>query len=133
MALKRLLVVCCMLAFVASAAAQGTPAKGKKVDPVSGTWAGETNNSANLKLKYDGKKKVSGTVGTPRGPADIKTGTFNASTGALHLQGDTTGPDGSPVPYDIAGTIKDGKFEGTYQFGPSKGNFKMTRKATDAS
>jgi hypothetical protein len=117
-----------MLVFTSGLLAAQTPKMAEPADPVSGLWSGDGNGAAKFDLAFDGKHTVTGKVGTPQGPADIRTGTFDPKSGALKLEGETKGPDGAPVKFLIVGQIKDKVATGTWQFGTAKGSYRMSRK-----
>jgi hypothetical protein len=104
--------------------------RGAKADPLSGTWvgeltAGERNRPITLVLKFDGKTKVTGTfTGMPR-PADVKSGTFDAKTGALKLDLGIEGD--SAVRLTFEGTVAKDTASGRVS-GEANGEFKLTKK-----
>ena len=87
MRVSSLMAACCMLATGQLIFAQG----GSQADPISGTWKGDigldlTNRMPiTLELKFDGKTAVSGTFNGLQEPGEIKSGTFDTTTGALKL------------------------------------------------
>ncbi|MPZ20380.1 MAG: hypothetical protein GEV06_21060 [Luteitalea sp.] len=126
---RSLVMVCGLLLFAGPAPAQ---TGGAEADPISGTWMDDDGGGAGLELKFDGKSTVSGTVlivgrEPDQNPA-IETGTFDAKTGALKLEGETTDPDGITVKYVIEGTLEKDILAGTFAFGESKGTFKFVKK-----
>jgi hypothetical protein len=79
-------------------------------DRISGDWGSDSRRL--LELKFDGKQIVTGTVfffqgGQQHASAPIKTGSFDADSGYLRLEGEVTGPDGHAVAYVIEGRLRD--------------------------
>ena len=123
---RTLLWVCCALLSASSVLAQS---RGVKTDAISGTWTGEliVNRSRpiTLQLKFDGTRKVTGTLTGLPNPADVKAGTFDPKTGALKLE---LGMQGDPaVLLVFAGKVVDGKAAGTVT-GEDTGEFKIAKK-----
>jgi len=123
---RTLLWVCCVLVSASSVLAQS---RGVKTDAISGTWTGEliVNRSRpiTLQLKFDGTRKVTGTLTGLPNPADVKAGTFDPKTGALKLE---LGMQGDPaVLLVFAGKVVDGKAAGTVT-GEDTGEFKIAKK-----
>jgi hypothetical protein len=124
MMLTAIRVFCCVLLCAATISAQ---ARKSAADPVTGTWTGAPDDGAKLVLKFDGKARVSGTVGTPNGDYAIQAGTFDRKSGALKIQGEAKNREGALQKYLIEGKIAKDMVEGTYKFGDQQGTFKMTR------
>jgi hypothetical protein len=108
-------------------------------DVLSGTWTGDwgpsTNpndrNQVSLELKADGKA-VTGAVTSVR-PARpevvLKNSTFDAATGAIHMEADATNPrSGAAVHYVIEGKLANGVITGSWNHDATKGDFKLTKK-----
>jgi len=96
-------------------------------DPISGTWI--DGHSIVFELKFDGEHSVSGTV-TPNA-STIEKGTFDSNTGALKLEGDARGPDGSMYRFLIEGKVDKRTATGRYSFRSlreDKGEFNVTKK-----
>jgi hypothetical protein len=130
MKLRTLSIVCCVVLLRASAAVQSSAA----ADPVSGNWG--SDGVTFLELKFDGKQTVSGTAiwrgdGQER-RTPIKTGTFDAKTGALKLEGEGIRPDGVSGRYVIEGTVKEETITGSFTYGDRNGTFKFTRQPAAA-
>jgi len=106
-------------------------------DPLSGTWSGDwgpnsaDRNTVNVDLKSDGKT-VTGTVHSinyQRPDVTIQKGTFDAATGAVHLEADAPNPrGGAPIHYIIDGKLANGSISGSWNHGAQKGDFKLTKK-----
>jgi hypothetical protein len=104
--------------------------RGAKADPLSGTWtgeltAGERNRSITLVLKFDGKTKVTGTFTGMANPGDVKSGTFDAKTGALKLDLGMAGD--SAVRLTFEGTVAKDTASGRVS-GEASGEFRLARK-----
>ena len=123
---RTLLWVCCVLLSTSSVLAQS---RGAKTDAISGTWTGEliVNRSRpiTLQLKFDGTRKVIGTMTGLPNPADVKAGTFDPKTGALKLE---LGIQGDPaVLLVFEGKVVEGKATGAVT-GEDTGEFKIAKK-----
>ena len=123
-----LLVACFVLLRGAGAIAQ-TEAETK--DPVTGKWG--IDGRTTMDLKFDGKSGVTGTTIWREGNryehrATIKTGSFNAKTGVLKLEGEGKKPDGTVVTYVIEGKIVKDTVTGTFKFGVNGGEFTFKKQ-----
>ena len=104
-------------------------------DPVSGTWRGDWGPSANdrndvtLALKFDGKAVTGNVTGGTNVSAaiPIQKGTFDAKTGAVHMEADSRGRGGETVHFVIDGKIDRGTMTGTWNHDVRKGDFKITK------
>jgi hypothetical protein len=121
------LVICIAVLFVDHAAAQSKAA----ADPLTGTWTGSMGpddtqqQSINVEMKYDGKT-ITGVVTGPRYPGDIRTGTFDAATGALKFEVVVRNDDKTVVHFE--GKVEKRAVSGTVTFDDArKGVFKMTK------
>jgi hypothetical protein len=118
-------VVVALLCGVLLAMAAGA----QPADPVSGSWV--SDGATFLELKLEGKQTVTGTAiwhgGGEAVRTPIKTGTYDASTGRLRLEGEGKRPDGVSSAYVIEGTINGDALSGTFTFGDGRGEFKFTR------
>src|SRR5688572_19002631 len=126
MKLRRLLTASCVFF-----SAHALLAQGAAPDPLSGTWTGHIGPgptpqfAVTLELKFDGKAAVTGTlVGLPT-PGDVKSGTFDPSTGALKLE---LGETGNPaVRLIFEGTVVLGSATGRVTADNETGTFKITK------
>ena len=123
---RTLLWVCCVLLSASSVLAQS---HGAKADAISGTWTGELimnrSRPITLQLKFDGNRKVTGTLTGLQKPGDVKAGTFDPKTGALKLE---LGMQGDPaVLLVFAGKVVKGKAAGAVT-GEDTGEFKIAKK-----
>jgi hypothetical protein len=104
--------------------------RGAKPDAVSGNWTGDMDmgdrsRAIALDLKFDGKSKVTGTFTGMSNPGDVKSGSYDPTTGALKLdlgiKGDTE------VRLTLEGTVAKDKASGRVS-GEATGEFKLARK-----
>lgn len=120
-----LLIACVLLLAMGAAMARDAEAK----DPVTGKWG--SDGLTFLDLKFDGKSSVSGTTvwrdGSYEHRAAIRTGSFEAKTSVLTLEGEAERPDGMVVPYAIEGRIQGDTVTGTFKFGEAGGDFTFKR------
>src|SRR5262245_24507562 len=102
-------------------------------DPISGKWAGEwgpnsaERNQVVAELKYDGKT-LTGTFNSGSSTATISKGTFNEKTGAIHLEADAKGRDGTAIHYLIDGKLEKSKITGTWKYANGSGDFAITKQ-----
>src|SRR5258706_15973845 len=89
-------------------------------ESLSGTWAGDwgpsasDRNNVTVELKFDGKSKVTGTVNPGPNAVDLKNGTFDEKTGALHLEADAKGRRGNDIHYVIDGKLEKDALSGSW-------------------
>jgi hypothetical protein len=113
---------------VVSALAQGS-------DPLSGAWSGDwgpnaaDRNTVTLELKWDGKVLTGNITGGTNvsKPIPIQKGTFDAKTGAVHMQADVQSR-GATVHYVIDGKVEKNSMSGSWNHDNRKGDFKLTKK-----
>jgi hypothetical protein len=124
-------ISCCVLMSAAMTLAQSRSTKPAKADPITGTWSGEfvlggeRHLPVKMVLKLDGKGAVSGTVDGLPNPGDVKSGSYDAKTGALKLQ---LGRSDSPATLlTLEGKVDKGIASGTFT-GDDKGTFTITKK-----
>jgi hypothetical protein len=114
----------------AVAAAAAAPQKG---DPLSGTWVGDWGPSASdrnqvtVELKLDGKA-LTGTVNPGQNAVTLQKCTFDAKTGAVHMEADAKGRRGNDIHYVIDGKVEKDTMTGTWNHDNRKGDFKITKK-----
>ena len=129
MRVKALCLVCVVMCFAVAAAA-AAPQKG---DPLSGTWVGDWGPSASdrnqvtVELKWDGKA-LTGTVNPGQNAVELQKCTFDAKTGAVHMEADAKGRRGNDIHYVIDGKVEKGTMTGTWNHDNRKGDFKITKK-----
>ena len=124
-------IVCCVISSTLSLAAQSPAA-----DPVSGTWTGsmgpnETDrHPITVELKFDGTT-ITGLITGPPYPGEIKSGSFDSTTGALKLDVLVKDEDSTRVLFE--GTLKDGTVTGRVQMPNQSGTFTMKKNAAPAA
>ena len=105
-------------------------------DPLSGTWSGDwgpsaaDRNTVNVDLKWDGKA-LTGTVHSinfQRPDVPLKNSTYDAKTGAVHMEADAPGRGGQTTHFVIDGKVANGSMSGTWNHDSTKGDFKLTKK-----
>ena len=123
------LVLCTALLIANHAAGQSEAA----ADPLTGTWTGSMGpddtqqQSIKVEMKYDGKT-ITGVITGPRYPGDIRTGTFDAATGALKFEVVVRNESKSIVHFE--GKVEKVVASGSVSFDDGqKGVFKMTKDA----
>lgn len=105
--------------------------------PMTGTWAGEwgpsktDRNQVTVIMNWDGKS-ITGMINPGPDKVLIKTATLDTSKWMFHLEADAKDPKCA-----VQHFVADGKLEnigsynrtvtGTYTFGTTKGDFKITR------
>jgi hypothetical protein len=106
-------------------------------DPLTGTWTGDwgpsprDRNTVDVNLKWDGKalNGVVHSINFQRADVTLQKSTFNAATGAVHMEADVPNPrGGSPIHYMIDGKLANGAITGSWNHGSTKGDFKITKK-----
>src|SRR5215467_14854150 len=132
-------LVACLAVAVSVFGFQGKKGEGKKAggDPITGTWSGDwgpnasDRNTVDVNLKLDGKA-ITGTVKSinfPRPDVEIKNGTFDSATGAVHMEADAAGRRGGPAThFVIDGKVANGTMSGSWNHDTTKGDFKLTKK-----
>lgn len=101
-----------------------------KSDPVSGSYKGSAKSDAFGELPLtaqikNNSGKLSGTVGTPQGDAEITDGTY--ADGKITLKFDAGGNEGT-----VSAQIKDGKIVGEWTLAGASGTLELM-KADDSS
>jgi len=123
MRFKNLYAICVLFCLAASAFAQATPAA------VSGTWTGDWGpspthrNPVTVELKWDGKV-LSGTVNPGPNAIMLQKTSFDAKTGAIHLEADAP----NKVHFVIDGKFEQGTMTGSWNHDNRKGDFKIAKK-----
>ena len=126
-------IACCLMMSATVTFAQSRATKPAKADPITGTWTGELvlvdgqrHLPVKMELKSDAKGTVSGTVAGLPNPGDVKSGSYDAKTGALKLQLGKV--DNSTVLLRLEGKVAKGTATGTFT-GDEKGTFTISKKA----
>ena len=130
MKLKAFALFCLMIALATGVVF----AQAKKADPISGTWAGDwgpspgDRNQVTVDLKFDGKA-LTGTVNPGPNAVQLSKSTFDAATGAVHMEAEAKNPrGGAAIHFVIDGKVANGSMSGTWNHDKSKGDFKITKK-----
>ena len=125
------ITLACMMMFVgltSSALAQQ-----KAADPLSGTWAGDwgpsasDRNTVTVELKWDGKA-LSGNVNPGPTATALQKCTYDAKTGAVHMEADSKNRKGDAIHFVIDGKLEGSTMSGSWNHDTRKGDFKITRK-----
>ena len=139
---KVTLLVCVLVCFALSVSVFGQEKKGAggqgkaaaaPADAIAGTWTGDwgpsasDRNAVTVELKHDGKGAVTGTVNPGASPVTLMKSTFNASTGAVHMEADAPGRGGT-LHFVIDGKVDKNTMTGTWNHGNVKGDFKIIKK-----
>lgn len=103
-------------------------------DALSGTWAGDWGptpthrNQVTVDLKWDGKN-LTGTVNPGPNAITLQKSTFDAKTGAVHMEADSKNMQGTgTVHFIIDGKVDKNTVTGSWNHGTTKGDFKITKK-----
>lgn len=127
---KSVSMVCLLLCLTAAGV---IVASATVADPLTGTWSGDWGPSASdrnpvtVELKYDGKA-LTGTVNPGANAVSLKNCTFDAKTGAIHMEADTKSRRGTDIHYVIDGKVENGTMSGSWNHDNRKGDFKITKK-----
>jgi L-amino acid N-acyltransferase YncA len=92
---------------------------------ITGQWG--TNATPLLDIRVGDDGTVTGIANPGRERAPIRSGRFDAATGALRLEGEHTEPGRPPIPFVIEGKLDGGKLALRYQFGEQTGELTMGR------
>src|SRR5262245_51021134 len=101
-------------------------------DPISGTWSGDWGPSAThrnpvtVQLKWDGKV-LSGVVNPGPNAVTLQKTSFDAKTGAVHLEADAVGYAGK-VHFVVDGKVEKDTMTGSWNHDNRKGDFKIVKK-----
>jgi hypothetical protein len=102
-------------------------------DSLNGTWSGdwgptaEHRNPVTLDLKWDGTA-LNGTVNPGANAIQVSKASFDAATGAVHMEADARGHDGNMVHYMIEGKMEGNSLVGTWNHEKQKGDFKVMKQ-----
>ena len=129
MRLRVFSLACLMMAgLTASVGAQATAS-----DPLTGTWAGDwgpsssDRNPVTVELQWDGAA-LSGNVNPGPTAIALQKATFNAKTGAVHMEAEAKNYKGEAVHYVIDGKVDGKTMKGKWNHSGAKGDFKITKK-----
>ncbi|PYS54228.1 MAG: hypothetical protein DMG13_09170 [Acidobacteria bacterium] len=101
--------------------------------PLTGTWTGDwgpsptDRNNVTVELKWDGKS-LTGTVNPGPNAVALQKSTFDAKTGAVHMEADAKSYGGRTVHYLIDGKVSGNTMTGSWNHDNRKGDFKITKK-----
>lgn len=102
-------------------------------DPLTGTWVGDwgpspgDRNQVTVELKWDGQK-LTGTVNPGPNAVELQKTSFDANTGAVHMEADAKSRRGNPIHYVIDGKVEGNTMTGSWSHDNRKGDFKITKK-----
>ena len=105
-------------------------------DPLSGNWSGDwgpspgDRNDVTLNLKYDGKALTGNVTGGTNvtSPIPLTKTSFDAKTGAVHMEADAKGRGNQTIHYVIDGKVDKNTMTGSWNHDNRKGDFKITKK-----
>src|SRR5512145_360102 len=92
---------------------------------ITGRWGKPSEVLLDLTVDDDGTVRGVANPGTQNAP--IKRGHFDASSGALHLEGEHAKPDGTKLPYHIEGRFDGRTLRLNYQYGEMRGSTDVVR------
>ena len=103
---------------------------------LSGTWSGDwgpspgDRNDVTLNLKWDGKALTGNVTGGTNvsSPIPLQKTSYDAKTGAVHMEADAKGRGGQTVHYVIEGKVDKNTMTGSWNHDNRKGDFKITKK-----
>ena len=102
-------------------------------DPLTGTWTGDwgpsarDRNQVTVALKWDGKA-LTGTVNPGASAVQIEKSTFDARSGAVHMEAKAPVSGGATYHYIIDGKLANGAIAGSWNHDDRKGDFKITKQ-----
>ena len=123
--------VACM--FVCLTIAAGVGAAQNTMDPLTGTWMGDWGPSASdrnkvtVELKLDGET-LTGTVNPGPNAVELQKCTFDAATGAVHMEADAKDRRGNDIHYVIDGKVESSTMTGSWNHDNRKGDFRITKE-----
>jgi ribosomal protein S18 acetylase RimI-like enzyme len=92
---------------------------------ITGRWGKPSEVLLDLVVEEDGS--VRGIANPGRQDAAIRRGHFDATTGAVNLEGEHVTPDGTTLPFCITGRLDGRTLRLTYQFGEMRGETAVVR------
>jgi ribosomal protein S18 acetylase RimI-like enzyme len=92
---------------------------------ITGQWGKPSEVLLDLVVEADGA--VRGVANPGRQNAPIRQGHFDAVSGAITLEGEHVKPDGTAVPFRIAGRLEGRTLRLTYQYGDMSGKTDVVR------
>src|SRR5688572_254356 len=91
---------------------------------ITGRWGKPSDVLLDI-VEQDGA--VRGVANPGRQNAAIRVGTFDAATGAVHLEGEHIRPDGETLPFRIEGRLDHRTLRLTFQYGDLRGSTDVVR------
>jgi len=92
---------------------------------ITGRWGKPSEVLIDIVVEQDGA--VRGVVNPGRQNAPIRRGHFDATSGAVELEGEHVTLDGAPLPFRIAGRLDGRTLRLTYQYGDMRGENDVVR------
>jgi len=92
---------------------------------ITGRWGKPSEVLLDIVVEEDGT--VRGVANPGRQNAPIRQGRFDAVSGAVTLEGEHVGPDGTTLPFRIAGRLDGRTLRLTYQYGDMRGETAVVR------
>jgi ribosomal protein S18 acetylase RimI-like enzyme len=92
---------------------------------ITGRWGRPSQVLLDLVVEPDGA--VRGVANPGKQNAPIRLGRFDAATGAVTLEGEHARPDGTTLPFHIAGHLEGRTLRLAYQFGDIRGHVDVVR------
>src|SRR5262245_9177787 len=92
---------------------------------ITGRWGTPSEVLLDIKVEDDGT--VHGVANPGKQNALIKRGHFDASSGAVHLEGEHSRPDGVVLPFRIDGRLDGRTLRLNYQYGEMRGSTDVMR------
>src|SRR5215510_11624053 len=92
---------------------------------ITGRWGKPSEVLLDLVVEEDGS--VRGVANPGRQNAPIRRGHFDAASGAVDLEGEYVKPDGTAIPFRIAGRLDGRTLRITYQYGELHGQTEAVR------
>jgi ribosomal protein S18 acetylase RimI-like enzyme len=92
---------------------------------ITGRWGKPSEVLLDLVVEEDGS--VRGVANPGRQNAPIHRGRFDAASGAVDLEGEYAKPDGTAIPFRIAGRLDGRTLRLTYQYGEMQGQTEVVR------
>jgi hypothetical protein len=120
-------------ALVCLAMAAPVAAQDQASDPLSGMWSGDwgpsaaDRNAVKVELSWDGEA-LTGHVNPGENAVELMKCTFDAASGAVHMEANAKSRRGNDVHYMIDGTVDGDTMTGTWSHDDRKGDFKITKE-----
>src|SRR5688572_20494532 len=92
---------------------------------ITGRWGKPSEVLLDITVEEDGT--VRGVANPGRLNAQIRRGHFEASSGAVDLEGEATAPDGTQLPFRIQGRLEGRTLQVGYEFGDMRGAIDLVR------